>query len=317
MMTDPHPQNHDQPRDDPQPDDLLPYPPDEELTTELIEDVSFDDRTPYAHARESGQRGYLKMCRWVWTAGKYRLTHLCLSRPSPHSRRFARKHVLLFSVVAALCIFANAGWHQVRVGPGMEGVPKTPEGKGWSEVVTRPFPTPTTFAESVVVSSVWLNATWASFAAGIGLAIAVVFGFLLLWLYGSLARRSLLPEHRIESRIRCAIHYGTCWLLFLTASLLVLCLRPLTVLGKVGGWTFVPSTIVVDACAILLAIGGIMLGWFWLIRLGGTVPKGSRRSASRFFVIWGPFYMAVLLGGIGYGLYFLSVHLPERLSLSW
>ncbi len=306
-MTDPHSHPVDQP----------PYPPDEELKTELIEDVSFDDRTPYALAREAGQRGYMKMCRWVWSAGKYRLTHLCLSRPSRYSRRFARIHILMFSIAATLCIFANAGWHAVRVGPGMENVSTTPSGKGWSEFVTRPFPTPTTFADSVVVSSVWFNATWASFAAGIGLFITLVFGFLFVGLFASLANRSLLPEHRIESRLSCAIHYGTSWLLFLIAAIFIFCLRPLAILGKVAGWPMVPGTLFVDACALLLAILGLMLGWFWLIRLGGTVPKASRQSAGRFFVFWGPLCMVILVGSIASGMYFLSNEIPQRLGLNW
>lgn len=310
-MTDPNPHAHPNLNDQPS------YPPDEELTTELIEDVSFDDRTPYALARESGRRGYFKMCRWVWSAGKYRLTHLCLSRPSVHSRRFARINILFFSIAATLCIFANAGWHQVRVGPGMEFASTTPTGKGWVECVTRPFPTPTDFADSVIVSSVWFNATWAALAAGIGLAITMVFGMLLVGLCGSLAHRSLLPEHRIESRLRCGIHYGTSWLLFPIVAIIVLCLRPLTILGAVAGWPMVPSTLVVDACALLLATLGLMLGWFWLIRLGGTVPKGSRKPANRFFVFWAPISMVIVTGGIVYGLYILSIELPQRLNLNW
>ncbi|HNO76894.1 MAG TPA: hypothetical protein PKN33_02450 [Phycisphaerae bacterium] len=311
MMTDPNPHAHSQSGDQPA------YPPDEELTTELIEGVTFDDRTPYAHARESGQRAFFKMCRWVWSAGKYRLTHLALSRPSRHSRRFARIHVLMFSIAVAFCVFTNAALHSVRVGPGMQNETTTPAGKGWAEIVTRPFPTPTAFAESVVVSSVWFNATWAAMAAGIAWLVSVVFGMLLVGMFASLARRSLQSEHRTEPLLRCAIHYGTSWLWFPIAAILVLGVRPVAVLGKVAGWTFAPKTIVFDAVALLLTIFGLLLGWFWLIRLGGAVPKGSRKSASRFFIFLGPLSMIIVIGAIGYGMYFLSNELPRRLNLNW
>lgn len=300
-------------------DPFTSFSPDLEHHHESDEGVTLDDRTPYAIAREEGSGGFFKMCKWVWTAGGNRLKHLGLSRPSAHSRRFARINILLFSIASSLCILANAGWHSVQSGPGMEGQSTTPAGKGWKQVVLSAQASfdPSTSADTVIVSSMWFNGTWALFAASICFVCTLILGMLLVGVVSAMAGRSLQPEHRTDSRLRCGIHYGTAWLQFVILAMLLFCLRPVASVGRITDWPMTPSPIVIDAAALVLATLGLMLGWFWLIRLGGGVPKSSRQSVNRFFVFWGPIGMTLVLGWYLYGLYRLAGCVPQSMNLHW
>ncbi|NOX59904.1 MAG: hypothetical protein GXP29_13750 [Planctomycetes bacterium] len=293
----------------PHPDDLHP--------DDAVENISRDDHTPYAVAREEGTRGFLTMCRWVWRSGKNRLAHLCLTRPSIHSRRFARINILLFAIAVMFCIFANASLHAVRRGPGIEGESATPTGKGWWQAVECADASGRIRPSNITVSSVWINAPWAAVAGCIGLVSVLILGMVLMALVGSRAQRSVHLDDRVEPRLRAGIHYSTAWLVFLTLAALILCVRPLAVMKEVAGWPIIPKPLFVDATALLVGLMGLMLWWFWLIRLGGTVPERSRQSVTRFFVLWGPLTVAVLVGVAAYGLYLVAENLPHRLGLSW
>jgi hypothetical protein len=94
-------------------------------------------------------------------------------------------------------------------------------------------------------------------------------------------------------------------------------LRPLSHLAKVKGWSASRSQRLFDAPAVTIAVLCALLWWFWLIRLANTVPRESRRPASRFFMVWMPLIVVLVLGGVAFGLYSLAMRLGSTAGFAW
>ena len=279
-------------------------------------DVTSEDHTPYARALTDGVRGYGAMCRWVWAAGKHRLNHLGLCQPSPASRRFTWTSVTLFSAAIVLAVFSNAGWHVVTRAPGSLATSPAPQGRGWWRAVTRPANPQDRFAD-VLDTDLWWNLPYAILTALATGIVVMISGLLLARLIGWLTRRALRGQSREEPRLVCAVAYSTAWLVWMTLATIIIALRPLAQLSRVGQWPVAVPSAFFEVPAAILVMAGMLMWWFWLIRLAQTTPKDSQASVGRIFLIWTPPWTAFFVALVVFGYREGAPRLAKALNLAW
>ena len=279
-------------------------------------DVTSKDNTPYAQGRENNERAWLAMCQWIYRAGKNRLAHLALSRPSNASSRFSRINILLFVAAVAWFVLTNTAWHSVMSGPVMTNDSAEPSGKGWVLLFDLASSIAPNTSSSAKVIALWWNPIQAicnSMAAAI---VTLLICNILLSILIRGSRKKLNQESGGTHRIHCAIQYSTAWMQFLVLAALIGSLREATIIFKALGWC-TTSTAVFDVPAVLVGITGLLMWWFWLIRLGDTSPREVRSRTSRFFIINVPIWTFLLAGGAIHGFWFSMPHLAAILGLTW
>jgi hypothetical protein len=256
------------------------------------------DVTPYAKAVAQHQPGWYAMSEWVWFAGWGRLKHLALMCSSAASARFARRSILLMSLGLGVLQATRQGWRWVTSSPALDPAFE-PGGIGWLHVAATPEGVRSTLAPEVPVD-LWWNPIQG--------AVAVVTGFfgalLLMWLAVALTRagvtRAHEPTYREDRRMSAAIHYGTSWGVLFFVAALVAALRPIAYLGAVGRWPWYPPQHSFELAAAVVAGVGVVLWWFWLLRLGATAPASTRGRVVAFFAVGVP----VIVCAAGCGWYF-------------
>lgn len=269
--------------------------------------VTSDDHTPYAEALAAGQRAFLAMSRWVYRAGKQRLSHLALTRPSRASRRYATWSLLLLALLAGIAAFTNSGWHAVRNVPGAS---LAPEGKGWWQAVERSDPA------ASGIRALWWNLPWATVVGVATLALTLIAGAIVLAGVGRGAQRAIRGRLAGQPLLRCAVHYSTAWAHLLSLAAALFALAPAVELGEVLGWGRWSSGIFLVPAGVS-AVAGMLLWWFWCVRLGQATPAETRSAATRYFVVWAPLWGLVLGGGLGYGAWVGAAPLAQALHLRW
>ncbi len=279
-------------------------------------DVTSIDKTPYAQGRENNKRAWLDMCQWVYRAGKNRLAHLALSRPSNASLRFSRINILLFTVAVGWFVFTNTGWHSVMSGPAATGKSAEPCGKGWIPLFDQTSSSTLNASSGVRVTELWWNPALAICNSLAATIVAIIICFVLLGILIRGSRKKLNEESGGIHRIQCAIQYSTAWMQFLVLAVFIGSFREATVIFKALGWS-ATSTAIFDVPAVLVGITGLLMWWFWLIRLGDTSPRDVRSRTNRFFIINVPIWTFLLAGGAIYGFWFSMPHLAAILGLTW
>lgn len=238
--------------------------------------ITGEDRTPYAQAYAEGEGGLRAMARWVALADTPRLKHLALIRASASSRRFATIVLLLAAAGLGLMQFGQTGWRGVRSSAALEPTGSTePAGAGWLHVAAAPRPLPADIPIEEPVD-LWWNAAQSVIATVIGFLLAWVALVLMLSLLRGLANRSLSPAHRVEQRMSAAVHYGSVFLLTFLPAGIIATLQPIGRMTEISQSAIRIPPNVITAAASLPAALGVILWWFWLIRLGGTAPPKSR-----------------------------------------
>lgn len=280
-------------------------------------DVTSEDHTPYAQSLTAGKPARWSMCRWVLGAGRQRLTHLALSRPSRASRRFAAVNLFLLSFAMALAVFANTGWRVVECGPGVRDPRTQPQSAGWWLAAQSPAAQNPASLTRLTPVAAWWSVPIAAITAGITFVAAGLVNLLLLVFVAAGSARALRGQQLGNKRLKCAIHYSTAWILPMLVALLPAVLRPLAHLSAVNEWNAFRSQTAFDAPAVLITVVCVLLWWFWLIRLANTVPVESRRFAVRYFMIWTPMLAVVVLGSLAVGIYVLSTRLGSAEGLAW
>lgn len=280
------------------------------------DDVTSEDHTPYAQSRTEGRRGWWGMCRWVYSAGKHRLAHLGLARPSPASRRFARVNCMLFALAVALSAAANTGWHPVTLAPGARDVTTPNEGHGWLRLVHHEVTVKDRFTQ-LLEADLWWNVFHALLAGAAALIMAWIAAALLVRIVGSGAGRAARCGASGPTRLRCAVDYGTAWMTFLSFAALVTALRPLADLLRFAEQWSVRSPVVFDVVAVLIGMAGLLLGWFWFVRLAQTVHGDVRRAAVSYFLVRAPLAALVVTAAFGSAYWFGMQRLAQRLNLLW
>jgi len=259
------------------------------------ERATSEDTSPYAVARADGERGWHRMCRWVWFAGPVRLKHMALIRASRASVRFARINTVLLALGLALFLATTNGWRwvtqSIALDPHME-----PRGIGWLKAASVPSEFLATQLTQVP-ATLWWNPVQSIIAFDIGCAVSLI----ALWLLQTLTRvgatLALQSAYRNEKRMTAALHYGTAWLLPILLGVLIACLRVISFFAEMRHWSWWPPRMLFELSAAVMVAFGAVLWWYWLIRLGMTAPPSTRVRVVAFLAI-GP---VVLLSVIGFG----------------
>lgn len=244
------------------------------------------DVTPYARTFAHGEPGWARMCHWIWFAGSGRLKHLAMMQTSAASIRFSRSNVLLVAGVLTLLQATRIGWRTVTSSPTVESTHSlTPMGRGWLHIAAAPDAVRTMVSPDVPVDLWWNPAQTI-----IGGVFAGLFALLLMWLIMLVVRAGVTqahaPMYHTERRMTAAIHYGTAWTVPAIAGGLLFLLMPLHHIGAIERWNWYPSVQWIWVFAGILGGCGLMMWWFWLVRLGLTAPAEPRGRV-----------VAVLVGG--------------------
>jgi len=275
------------------------------------------DITPYAKAFGRNEAGWRRMLDWVWFAGGERLKHLALMRASAASRRFARINVILLALGLALFQVSEVGWRQVTASRALESSGSTvPSGRGWLHLADMPRPLPTEQAPGIPVDLWWNPAQTI-----VAFVVTWVTAMLGLWLILTMLRGSVRLAHartfREEQRMTAALHYGTSWCVPVLLGAVLGTLRPLAYAGKIEHWSwYVPERAFLLSAAVFAGFGVIM-AWFWFIRIGSTAPANTRTRVVALWALGAPVAVAALAAGWWYGLGELFAPLFERLEIQF
>ena len=254
------------------------------------------DVTPYAAGYAQGTRGWRAMCVWVWLAKQQRLKHLALTRASAASRCFSRWNILVLAFGFALFQATRVGWCWVRNSSVLDAQ-REPLGGLWVHAAS----TPSNFLPGLA-PEVAVDLWWNPVQAVVAVATGACAGVLLLWLTLALARVGTRlahqPRYRQEQRMTAALHYGTAWVVPMTAGALLASLRFLSYIGAIARWTWYPSQRGLELAGAVVAAFGVVLCWFWLLRAGATAPAPTRRRVSVFLAVGAP--MIACAAGLGW-----------------
>ncbi len=253
--------------------------------------------TPYAVAHDDGRRGWHTMCEWVWFSGAGRLQHLALMRASGASRRFARNNRFVLVVALSLLMATSVGWRDVAKSAAIDPQ-REPLGQGWIRLVSAAPAQVEQMAEQASIL-LWWSPIQAICAMAAGLVISLaLLGMvegLLGWMIAKAHGRSLRQERRMTA----ALNYSTAWWLPVSVGLLVVCLKPIATLGGVAGWRWVPTRSAFELSGAVVGAFGVVLWWFWLVRLGITAPA-RRRSQVVTVMAVGAMAVVAAVGSMGW-----------------
>lgn len=273
--------------------------------------VAGDDHSPYAQSLELGEPKRLAMVRWVVRAGEQRIRHLGLMLPSRASRRFSRVNILWMAVAIGVVVFVNAGWHVALLGPGITPDTAQPAGRGWFRVME--FETDAArLMRDVQPAMLWWNQPWATVASVTVFFASWVVLAAMLGLVGYGGERA-----GGGGRCRCAVHYGTGWLLLIIPAVLMLALRPLSFVAMKFGIAARALTVFIDMLAILICVAIAMFWLFWQMRLSAAAPAPRRGRVRRFFAITTPIMVVVIVGAAAFGAYQGLPALRIALKMQW
>jgi len=282
------------------------------------EPVTNADHSPYAESEHFGRKAWWAMCTWVWGAGAGRLAHLGLMRPSPASRRFGRINLLLLALVVAVCGLTLSGWHAVEIVPDApDNAPQSPSGKGWYELASLPAGTPIGHSGPRRIIAWWWNPPQALIGAALAFLAALILMAVLMAILRLGLERSLKRRYRKQGRLAAALSYATAWSLPLIPAGLILALLPVCRLVAVADWPVQPPETIVYGLAAAMALLGVFMWWFGLLRLAATVPVRSRRKAAALCGLWMPLIAAALIAGSVWGLSLLHDAGTLSLHMQW
>jgi branched-subunit amino acid transport protein len=276
--------------------------------------VVSDDSTPYAAARGCG---YWRMMWWTLPAGSYRLGHLARMRQSRASRRFAWWGLLMLSLAGVLVTLPRQGWERIedRGVSYPSGYPQ-PAGQGWRLVGRAPRPPALPPGQAVVVRLWWNPSLWAVSLA-INFPVTLLLGHMLVSWVIARSNRALRPEYRDDHRFSAAVHYGTAHLPLLLLAALLYAGSLLQDLSHIRQWDVQWPAYLHLVPAFLLTAMGLLLMWFWLLRMAHTTPPETSAAASRYFGLWAPLTVVVVLGSWLLGQRYAVSFVAEQLRLGF
>lgn len=281
------------------------------------ERVTGADVTPFARAFACGEPGWRRMSEWIWFAGPGRLKHLALMRASAASRRFALINLLVLASGMGLAETSRVSWHRTIIrGTAEPASMVRPAGQGWLQVAAVPRAVGS-HRGTAARTALWWNPAQAVIVlvvAALASLIASSIGMLLTRVGVTAAHTS---RFRKEQRMTAAIHYSTCWGLLVALGAVAVAFRPISYLAAARQWLWFPPPQSFLLAAATMSGIGLVLWWFWLVRLGATAPKTTRSRVTGFLALGTPVLTAALLSGWWLGLERLCPVLFDRLDLAF
>jgi hypothetical protein len=135
---------------------------------------------------------------------------------------------------------------------------------------------------------------------------AVLTALFMNWLVMLLLREGVMgahkPPYRADQRMTAAIHYGAAWGVLIFFGAIAIALRPLALAGTIARWPWCPPERVFVLAAAVLGGFGVIMWWFWLIRLGATAPARTRGRVIAFFALGAPLIVVLAVAAWWYGL---------------
>ncbi len=263
------------------------------------------DSTPYAQAYSEGERGGWAMLKWIAFGGE-RVRHLALMRASSASRRYCIVNLIWLSLALTAFHVTEVGWHEAD--PEGSGE----RGNGWVTVASAPF-AGGSLEHDRLPRVLWWNARIAGVAAGVSFVAALLLSGLAVVLLRTFVEAMHSTAYRGEGRMSAAMHYATAWLLPVTLAGGIILIRPLARASEIGGWSVtVPSQMVMIVAGVAASIG-VVMGWFFLLRLGMTAPVKCRGRVVGCIAIGAP----VLLAGMTLLWHFGLMLVYDQLMLSF
>lgn len=246
------------------------------------------DVTPYSKAVAAGEPRWWEMATWTCLAGGGRLKHLAMIRASVASTRFARISLVFLASALALVELARKGWWEVTSsGSTVSGQSVRPAGRGWLHVVTSPGSSDG-IGFAGTQTDLWWNITHAVIAMAVAMLVGWLAMSLVLFCIKLGATWAYARPYRNDGRMTAAIDYSTAWCIPVFLGGIVVALRPISVVGDIAEWSWYPPASGLEVVAGALAGFGMMMWWFWLIRLGNTAPPNTRGRVIAFFIVGAP-----------------------------
>ena len=253
------------------------------------------------------------MCKWVYAAGSERLNHLARMRASAASRQFARRHLGLLAVAAALVEVSHIGWQRViRTVDNATFLITEPAGRAWLIVAEAELS-----PRSLGLAALWWNPVRGFLSLIAGLVSGFALACLVMLVLRAGAMVALSPGARAEGRLGSAIHYSTAWARPIYYTAWVLLLAPFWDILKLLGWPLTPPALSMYVTAAVVAGSAALLWWFWLIRLATTLPQDLRLRVIVHYAFVAPVLIAALVVGWRIGLDHLYDYVWPKLNLTW
>lgn len=249
------------------------------------------DVTPYARCFAKGERGWWRMCVWIWLAGQGRLKHLAMMRGSAASRRFAWLNLFLLATVTALFQATQQGWWWVSRASTARDPVRQPSGGGWLHVSSlSPNKIPGLAPDAPV--DLWWNPIQSLVAVVGGFGAAIVLVLLSYALLSKTLRSAHKASYREEQRMSAALHYSTAWVVFVAIGVMLSWLRPLSYVGAMADWIWYPPLHFLNLLAAIVVAVGVSLWCFWMVRIAWTSPVSTRARVASFTVLGVPVIIA-------------------------
>lgn len=275
------------------------------------------DATPYARAYAEEEFGWRAMLNWVWYARTERLKHLALMRSSAASRQFRLINLSILALLFGIFLLTQAGWHRTFAPPVAEAAVETkPQGDAWRRIAGLPRPLPRELPPDRVVD-LWWNPAQSGLALAVGMPAAYIVLFILLGVLQRLITLAHRPPYRRDGRMTAAVHYSTGWFVPMGVSAGLLLTLPVSYVLDLHRTSWAPPTEFSLLAAAVFTAFGLVLWWFWLMRLGTTAPPRTRVRVVAMMALAPPSVVIGAAAGWWYGTRWLLDLLVEKLRLGF
>jgi len=275
------------------------------------------DATPYARAYAGEEFGWRAMLDWVWYARAERLKHLALMRSSAASRQFRLINVSILVCMLGVLLLSRVGWHRTYAPAVAEAaVEIKPAGDAWRRVASLPRPLPTDLPPDRAVDLWWNPAQ-----SGLGLAVGVPMAYIVVLFMLTVQRLLITGAHhaayRRDGRMTAAVHYATAWFVPMAITAVLLLFVPVTFITDLKRVSWIPPSEFLEIAAAVFTSFGLVLWWFWFMRLGATAPPRTRARVVAMMGLSPPLLAIGAAAGWWYATEWLLRLLFEKLRLGF
>ena len=218
-------------------------------------------------------------------------------RRSRSSLWFAGLGLFMLALACTLIVLPDHGWERIMdYGDSYaDGYPE-PAGQGWKLVGKVPSPSGPSGGEPILVRLWWSPGLWFTSIIINFVVVLLLSWFLVFWITVR-SDRALLPEYRGKKRFTAAIDYSTAHVPILLLAAFCYGSSVLHPLGRILHFEVQWPIFLHMAPAYLIGGLGLFVMWFWLLRMAHTAPPRTAPSVSRYFGLWAPLAVIIIIGG--------------------